>query len=165
MTSRSNFKSDGAEAPLMIERPNKLRERVGGSLDDTLADKAEGAIKAMAGDFQKWLEETVERLSTARQSLGNTPISNNNKAGLYTAVLETKSLGETYGYPLVSRFSQSLAKLLVKLPDGKTAPGVLVDAHIDAIRAALRSQMTSATDPIGTRLAAELEQQVSQFYQ
>jgi hypothetical protein len=161
--NQSKFKTDGAEAPLMIERPNKLKERVGGSLDAALVVKAETAIKAMSGDFQKWMEETVERVINQRQAIGTAPIFQANKGPLYTAVLETKSLGETYGYPLISRFAQSLAKLLVQLPATKSAPAVLVDAHLDAIRAALRSPITSTNDPIGNRLAAELETQVTEF--
>ncbi len=159
----NNPKNPATEAPLMIDRPNKLRERVGGSLDPALAGKADSAVAAMSGDFQQWLDETVAKVLAARQDLSGAPISNANKGPLYTAVLETKSLGETYGYPLVSRFAQSLAKLLVRLGEQKAAPALLVDAHIDAIRAAIRSQMTSAQDPIGTRLASELEQQVSDF--
>jgi len=147
--------------PIIIERKNVLRERVGGSLDDGLAHRAEASVNNLSGNFTQWLEETVTHLLDARQAMGASPINRQTGSALYTAVLETKSLGETYGYPLVSRFSHSLARLLVKLPEDKNAPCQLVDAHIDAIRAVLRTGMTKPNDPVGIALAIELEQQVA----
>ncbi len=149
--------------PLLIERPNKLRERVGGPLDNTLAEKAEAAVQSLAKDFPQWIEETVTRLQQAHTALGGTPITNANKANLYTAALEAKSLGETYGYPLISRFANSLCRLLVRLPAQATAPHALVEAHVDAIRAVLRLPQTSTQDPVATHLLGEMEEQVRRF--
>lgn len=153
------------DEPVIIERPNVLKEKVGGSLDAALASKAEQSVQLMAGDFRQWLEDVVQAMAEARTRLETVPLTRSCTGEFYAKALEVKSLGETYGYALITRFANSLCKLLIKLEGERPAPPALVDAHIDAIRAALRSNMKSADHPVGQTLATELEQQVAAFHQ
>jgi hypothetical protein len=153
---------DQVDVPVMIERPNLLKERTGGSLDPALATRAETAVQSLAVDFPKWIAETVERLVQTRAQLSNQPLQGQARSTLYIPALEAKSLGETYGYPLVTRFAHSLCRLLARLPEQMPAPHALVDAHIDAIKASLQLPPSQgAQDPIATKLVTEIEAQVN----
>lgn len=150
------------DVPVIIERPNVLKERAGGSLDPALAVRAETAVQDLSSEFPKWIAETVERLVQTRQVLIGQPLTAGARTVLYTPALEAKSLGETYGYPLITRFAHSLCRLLGRLPASLNAPDALVDAHIDAIRASLQMPPGSNTqDPIATKLISEIEAQVT----
>lgn len=153
------------DEPVIIERANTLREKTGGSLDPSLAGKADQSVQLMAGDFHKWLEDVVQDMLQARTQLASSPLTRTATTSLYTKALEVKSLGETYGFALVTRFANSLCKLLIKLDGERPAPLALVDAHLDAIRAALRDNMRTADHPVGQALATELERQVTAFHQ
>ena len=150
--------------PVIIDRPNDLKTKVGGSLDASLATKAEQSVQLMAKDFGAWLDEVITALTQTRAALGDKPLTRENTAALYTQALEVKSLGETYGYALITRFAHSLCRLLIRLADNQAAPSLLADAHIDAIKAALRSGMKAADHPVGSVLATELEKQVEAFF-
>lgn len=151
--------------PIIIERPNELKDKVGGSLDPALTARAEQAVAQMAGNFDTWLEDITTALAESRRDLSDIPLTKAATEKLYAQALEVKSLGETYGYPLITRFAHSLCRLLIRLEGEDTAPHILVDAHIDAIRAALRTGMKSADDKLGVALATELEQQVESLSQ
>lgn len=163
MTDSPQAPNTPAPPVVIIERENVLLPKVGGPLNPNLVTKAEQAVSQMAGDFAQWIEQMVDKVVAERQTLGAGPITKATATKLYTTVLETKSLGETYGYPLISRFSHSLCRLLIRLEGPREAPIALVDAHIAAIRAALREKMTTADHPIGLALATELEKQVAEL--
>lgn len=145
---------------ILIERPNVLRGKIGGSLSPALIAKADHAVTALSANFEEWMSNAVDALVETRQKLLTDPVLTAETSGFSKAALEVKSLGETYGYPLITRISHSLFRLLVRIPEGRNLPGALVDAHIDAVRALLRNRIKTADDQLGTVLATELEKQV-----
>ena len=147
--------------PVLVERDNVLREKIGGSLDPHLAQKAEAAIQVLKTNFNTWIEETLAAMISARAELGEGPISRAAGQKLYKTALEVKSLGTTYGFPLLTRIAKSLCKLLGNLPDGTAAPAELINAHVDALRAILRDRIKDEKHPIGQMLANELESRVN----
>jgi hypothetical protein len=150
----------------MIQVPNTLRLKVGGRLggiDPAAIAKAEAALKSLSGNFAEWLNDEVSKLEAARQRVraeGLTPEASEN---LYLRAHDLKGLGATYEYPLVTRIAGSLCKLIddpAKRPD---APLFLVDAHIDAIKAAVKGGIQTDSHPTGNALVQELEQRVKAF--
>ena len=79
---------------------------------------------------------------------------------LYLRAHDLKGLGTTYGFPLITRIAASLCALTEDAEKRTRAPMVLVDAHIDAIRAAVRDDIRDAAHPVGKLLAEELERRV-----
>ncbi len=156
---------DSTETPLaiIIERPNELRQKIGGSLNPSLVQKAENAVSNLAQDFEQWLGDAVSALHDARQKLITDTEQTVAGSGFDKAALEVKSLGETYGYPLITRISHSLFRLIVKTPQDQKPPMALLDAHVDAIRALLRDKVRDAHSPIGNALASELEKRVAEI--
>ncbi len=150
----------------MIQVPNTLRLKVGGRLgaiDPAAIAKAEAALKSLSGNFAEWLADEVGKLEAARQRVraeGLTPEASEN---LYLRAHDLKGLGATYEYPLVTRIAGSLCKLIDDPAKRATAPMALVDAHIDAIRAAVKDHIQTDTHPVGAALVTELEKRVKEF--
>ena len=150
----------------MIQVPNTLRLKVGGRLgaiDPAAIAKAEAALKSLSGNFAAWLADEVGKLEAARQRVraeGLTPEASEN---LYLRAHDLKGLGATYEYPLVTRIAGSLCKLIDDPAKRATAPMALVDAHIDAIRAAVKDHIQTDTHPVGAALVTELEKRVKEF--
>jgi len=150
----------------MIQVPNTLRLKVGGRLgaiDPAAIAKAEAALKSLSGNFAEWLADEVAKLEAARQRVhteGPTPDAAEN---LYLRAHDLKGLGATYEYPLVTRIAGSLCKLIDDPAKRAKAPMTLVDAHIDAIKAAVKGRIQTDTHPVGAALVTELETQVKAF--
>jgi hypothetical protein len=81
-------------------------------------------------------------------------------AVLNIRVHELKSLGATYGFPLITQIADSLCRLIEDEDTRLSAPLKLIDAHIDAISAAVRDGVRSDDDPIGRALVDALDKRV-----
>src|ERR1700757_1538061 len=150
----------------MIQAPNTLRLKVGGRLgaiDPAAIAKAEAALKSLSGNFAEWLQDEVSKLEAARQRIRTEGLDAETAENLYLRAHDLKGLGATYEYPLVTRIAGSLCKLIDDPGKRASAPMHLVDAHIDAIKAAVKGGVQSDTHPMGRALVTELEQQVKDF--
>jgi len=154
-----------AEKPIIIERPNVLRQKVGGSLSASLANVASQVVKQQMGsEFENWMADLIGQLGGAYNDLQGQAITKDTRDGLYKAALEIKSQGETFGYPLATRVAHSLCRLLIHLKD-RPAPLSLVQAHIQTLQALVRDGVKDAHNRMGTALAQELESQSQTFIQ
>ena len=82
---------------------------------------------------------------------------------LYMRAHDLKGLGATYEFPLVTRLAASLCRLIEDAATRTKAPLTLIDAHIDAIKAAVRDDIKTDEHPLGKVLAAELEGRVAAY--
>lgn len=80
---------------------------------------------------------------------------------LFFRAHDLKGLGSTYQYPLVTRLAGSLCRLLDDPSRRLAVPMVLIDAHIDAIRAVVRDRIQTDDHPTGRILAETLEAEVA----
>jgi len=151
----------------IIQVPNTLRLKVAGAgrlnaLDPAAIAKAEAALKSLSGNFAQWLQDEIAKLEAARQAIradGMTPAT---VEALYLRAHDLKGLGTTYGFPLITRIAASLCVLTDDAEKRTRAPIALVDAHIDAIRAAVRDDIKTDEHPVGRALADELEARVAE---
>lgn len=144
----------------VIQPPNTLRLKVGGGLgaiDASAIAKAEQALAAMAGQFSQWLQDELDKLEAARGAVRAEGLNAQTGEQLYFRAHDLKGLGGTYQYPLVTRIAGSLCKLLDDADKRLQAPMVLVDAHIDAIKAVVRDQIQTDEHPVGRALVEALE--------
>jgi hypothetical protein len=150
----------------MIQVPNTLRLKVGGRLggiDPAAIARAEAALKSLSGNFAEWLQDEVAKLEAARQRIrveGFTPETGEN---LYLRAHDLKGLGATYEYPIVTRIAGSLCKMIDDPAKRTDAPLFLIDAHIDAIKAAVKGGIQSEDHPVGQVLVQELERRAKTF--
>lgn len=150
----------------VIRPPNTLRLKVGGGfggIDANAIAKAEAALKAMSSQFGQWLQDEITKLDAAQAGIRAKGLNAETAEELYFRAHDLKGLGATYQYPLVTRLAGSLCKLLDEPGKRAEAPQLLLDAHIDAIRAVVRDGIQTDEHPTGRVLAETLEARVSAY--
>ena len=149
----------------VIRPPNTLRMKVGGSfggIDAGAIAKAEQALQAMSSQFGQWLQDELEKLDSARAGIRDSGYNTATAEVLYVRAHDLKGLGSTYQYPLVTRLAGSLCKMMDDPAKRMAAPMVLIDAHIDAIKAVVRDEIKTDDHPTGKMLAETLEARVTE---
>ena len=146
----------------IIPAPNALKLKIGGklSLDMDAIARAEAALKSLSGQFSEWLQDELNKLDAARAEVRAHGMTPQTTEVLYMRAHDLKGLGTTYEFPLVSRIAASLCKLIDDPATRDKAPLYLIDAHIDAIKAAVRDNIKDAEHPVGKVLVTELERSV-----
>jgi hypothetical protein len=150
----------------VIPPSNALKLKVGGrfgAIDPAAIAKAEAALQGLSSNFGQWLGDEVAKLDASRQRVKTEGISVENMETLYLRAHDLKGLGTTYGFPLITRIGGSLCKLIDDKDKRLDAPLALVDAHIAAIKAAVRDGIKADDHPIGRVLIQELERKVTEF--
>lgn len=148
----------------VIRPPNTLRMKVGGGfggIDANAIAKAELALQAMSSQFGQWLQDEIEKLDKAQADIRTSGYNALTAEALYFRAHDLKGLGSTYQYPLVTRLAGSLCKMMDDPAKRMAAPVVLLDAHIDAIRAVVRDEIQTDDHPVGKILAETLEARVA----
>jgi hypothetical protein len=146
----------------IIPAPNALKLKLGGklSLDLDAVARAEAALKSLSGQFAEWLQDEITKLEAARADVRAQGLTTQTAEVLYMRAHDLKGLGTTYEFPLISRIAASLCRLIDEPATRDKAPLYLVDAHIDAIKAAVRDNIKDADHPVGNILVTELERSV-----
>lgn len=127
--------------------------------------RADKTLEAMSGSFEKWLEADIAKLQTARLAVEDQQWSNDALDALWRAAHDLKGMGGTYGYPIVTQLAASLCRL-TETDAGKAAAreqSDLVNAHVDALRAAVRDRIASDEHPVGRVLVQTLETRVARL--
>ncbi len=143
-----------------IQPPNTLRLKVGGAgfggIDAAAVARAEAALKDLSSQFGEWLNDEVSKMEAARSDIRSVGANAQTLTQLYMRAHDLKGLGATYQYPIVTRISASLCKLIDDNVRDR-APLFLIDAHIDAIKAMVRDKIQDDDHPVGRMLVQELE--------
>lgn len=148
----------------LIQPTNMLRLKVGGGrLDMAAVAKAEAALQSLSGNFAAWLGDEIGKLEAARVRTRATGMGGADGEAFYIHAHDLKGLGGTYGFPLITRLAGSLCRLIEDPARRAAAPAVLIDAHINAIRASLRDDVRTDEDSTVKALAAGLEASVARF--
>ena len=150
----------------VINQPNSLKLKLGGrfgGIDLAAIAKAEAALASLSGNFAQWMQEELQKLEVARQAIRVEGLTAQTAEGLYFRAHDLKGLGATYEFPLITRITASLCRLIDDPATRQEAPMFLVDGHIDAIRAAVRDEIRTDTHPVGKVLIVELERRVDEF--
>lgn len=148
----------------VIRPPNTLRMKVGGGfggIDAGAIAKAEQALQAMSSQFGQWLQDEIVKLDQAQAEIRSAGYNAATAEALYFRAHDLKGLGTTYQYPLVTRLAGSLCKMMDDPAKRMAAPIVLLDAHIDAIKAVVRDGIQTEDHPVGKILVEALEARVA----
>jgi len=154
-----------SEKAQVIQIPNTLRAKVGGklgALDQAALAKAEEALSSLSEQFDTWLEDELTKLEKAQETIRVEGMTEKTVEALYFRCHDLKGLGTTYGYPLITRIAGSVCKMLDDDDIRMLSPRVLIDAHVDAIRAIVRGKIKAENHPVGVALATELEARVAE---
>ena len=143
--------------------PNVLKAKVGNGapgLDAAAIKRAEAAISELKQEFGGWMSEDVARLTKARDAFAAAR-NQANYGALYRAAHDLKGQGATLDFPMVARIAASICRLTDGTADPNSLPLNLVDAHVDAIRIAVRENIRDVSDGTAAILTQELERQVA----
>ncbi|MGY6533024.1 Hpt domain-containing protein [Glycocaulis sp.] len=152
------------EKPIeIINPPNMLKVKVGGRIapaDPAAIARAEAALEEIKHEFRNWLGEEVNKLEAALTRVHSEGLEGDAGDELFTVAHDLRGLGTTYDYPLVTRMAASLSRLVETSEKRASVPLELVEAHVGAIRAALRQNIRTDDNAVGRTLAEELETRV-----
>ncbi len=157
----------GKQKPLeVITPPNMLRVKVGGRVgfDSKAIERAEAALNSMSGQFSEWLQQEITSLEACRQAARAEGLTGEAGEALYARAHDLKGLGTTYDFPIVTRMGASLSRLIETRELRNIVPLPLVEAHVDAIKAAVRDGVKDVDHPVGAALVAELESRVEAIF-
>lgn len=143
-------------------KPQAPRFKFGG-LDAAAIARAEAALKSLSSNFDAWMKDELAKLEAARDRIRAEGFTAETAENLYFRAHDLKGLGTTYEFPLVTRMAASLCRILHDPAKRLSAPVKVVDAHIDAIVTAVRSEIRTDADPVGRAMAEDLEGQVSRL--
>lgn len=154
-----------AKPAQVFQVPNTLKAKLGGrfTIDPNAVARAEAALKELSDQFGDWMQDELDKLDAARAEIAASGLTDETANTLYTRAHDLKGLGGTYGFPLVSRLGASMCRMLEDKSKRTSAPVFLVDAHISAIKAAVRDEIRDADHPVGKTLVAELEGRVADY--
>ena len=124
-------------------------------IDEDAIARAESAVQDLAPEFFGWMNEQVLLLTAARTSLWSDGIQESTTEALFRATHEIRGSAGTFGFPLASRVAESLVYLIEKI-GLVTTPKLLIDQHVDAIRAIVREDARGSDDLIGKQLVQRL---------
>jgi len=133
-----------------------------GAIDPAAIARAEAALKSLSGNFGAWLADEIGKLKAARERIEIEGFSEATCECVYLRAHDLKGLGATYEYPLVTRLAGSLCKLIGTPQARQRAPLDLIDAHIEAIDAAVAARIQTDDHPAGRAMAEDLERRVGE---
>jgi hypothetical protein len=137
----------------VITPPNKLRKAwdKGGVQDDPVA-RAEQALATLSDEFSGWMESECARLDAARVAVHRDGLNAATRESLFHAAHDIKGHADTFGFPLASAAADSLCRLIELTPAACRMPLLLVDQHVDAVRAIVREH----AQPHAGKMASDL---------
>jgi hypothetical protein len=150
----------------VIVPENKLRKAVSKQPfdpnDDPVA-RAEKALAELSGEFSGWMESECERLDRARRAIAEDGFTTATKEALFHAAHDLKGQAATFGFPAVASAADSLCRLIELTPNIARIPTLLVDQHVDAVRAIYREYARSDARELASLLTSRLREVTDEF--
>jgi chemotaxis protein histidine kinase CheA len=131
------------------------------AMDLSAIARAEKALAALAVEFAAWMKNEIKVLDAAREILRERGVTPDTHAALFRAAHDIKGEAATFGYPIAGMIAGSLCRLMDDTADIEALPLVVVDQHVDAIRAIVRQEVRGDDDPTALALARRLDELVT----
>lgn len=144
----------GAE---LIHRPNTLAKRIGPRVrvfTAALLKQAEGAFARIAIHYGDWLKSDLAALDSVRSDIRADGLSPDKLRELGRCARLLRGSGASFGYPIVTRFASLLCEVVER--DGEALSLPVLDAYVDAMRAAVRDNVRDEADQTASAILREL---------
>lgn len=158
--------SSSEDDPIEVyQRINRLKAKAGGDPNDGregeispgMIVKADGLIEDFCKDCPKLIAGILEKL-TARwkemAAMGQSSTREKLGKEIFTLAHEVKDMAGMCGYTLMSEFGESLRDYIMETKLELDAQRVIVQAHVDAMNAALRADIRDEGGPAAQELKA-----------
>jgi chemotaxis protein histidine kinase CheA len=152
----------------VIVPPHKLKKAVTHTngpvnIDMSAVDRAEAALAELKVEFGEWMRSECDRVEAARRAIREKGVTRKTVDALFIPAHDIKGGAATLGFPLAERLATSLCRLLQHTPEPARIPRVLIDHHVDGIRAIVREDVKDAHNPYGLELSERLSILVETF--
>jgi chemotaxis protein histidine kinase CheA len=151
---------------MVIVPPNGLEDRAVEtgdlSAETDALKRAEAALVSLSVEFSEWIITEADRLDETRRAIHG-GIRTANLADLFRAAHDIKGGAATFGYPAAAIAAASLCRLLSEARNPLVVPLVLIDQHVDAVRAIIREADHAFAEEIGEALVGELERMTEHY--
>jgi HPt (histidine-containing phosphotransfer) domain-containing protein len=144
----------------VIMPPNKLRKAIkpATARDEDPVVRAELALAELATEFAAWMQQECDRLDMARRRILEIGLNKATRQALFHAAHDIKGEAATFGYPAVAATAESLCRLVEHTPSTEHIPLLLVEQHVDAIRAIIREYSRADAEALAVQLTAALRE-------
>ena len=163
---------EAAETPgnAVIKPHSALREKClrPGDADEAAEQaiaNAEQALQQLSVNFDDWMTSEAAQLGLARDTAKAAAFSEEMLTELFQAAHNLKGQATTLGYPFADEICASLCRLIDKIPDKAKLPAILVDQHVDAVRALVKEGAKGNDNPKASVLAKRLRDVTNDFLQ
>jgi len=136
-----------------------VRSSTSEGIDEMSIAAAESAMKNLAGDFQNWMGDEVNRLIAAFEQFRDCPAAERDISNLFRAAHDIRGQAGVFGYPLAAEIAGSLSKLLDKI-EPEYLPIQLIAHHIDSIKAVYRNNIRDYANPVATQIIHNLRKAI-----
>lgn len=143
----------------VIKPPKPLSRKVrpfGGPTPEEAISRADRSVVRVRGEFVASMEDDVVELDRlyGEYRQDRSPETLNR---IFRIAHNLRGLGATFHYELMTRLGTSMCRYITELPEGKTLEPVLLQVHIQAMKAVVRSHMEGAGDKISRDVATTLD--------
>ncbi len=150
---------------------NRLREKTAGlapgntGISQEALEAAEQALTKMSEDYPDWVSGLVVKLQEQHGRCVDSPeLRPDCFEEINHIAHDMKGQGGTFGYPLITSFSDSLYGFTVKRPGEITDGQIeLVKSHLDAMRAVIKGRVSGDGGDIGKKLTQSLNDAISKY--
>ena len=125
--------------------------------------RAEDALAQISGNFPAWMHDECDRLDAARRKIKENGISKETRLRLSFAADDVKGNSAMFGFPEARQVADSLCRLLKHTPDRSNIPMVIIDQHVDAIRAIIREYARADIVSMAANLTNKLRTVTDEF--
>lgn len=150
---------------------NRLKEKTAGlapgkvSISPEAMEAAQAALSKMSEDYPDWVSGLIVKLQEQHSRCVDTLEKRHEFFEEINRIAhDMKGQGGTFGYPLITTFSDSLYGFTVKRPGEITDNQVeLVKSHLDAMRAVIRGRVAGPGGEIGEELTKSLNEAIAKY--
>ncbi len=158
----------GTQQHEVIKTATDLRDRCTrpGDANDAAQQaiaNAEQALDQLSVNFDEWMATESGHLTVAYNAAQAAAFSPDTLNELFQAAHNLKGQATTLGYPFADEICASLCRLIDTLPDKSRLPGILVDQHVNAVRALVRENAKGTDNPKASVLAKRLRDVTNDF--
>jgi hypothetical protein len=145
----------------VIVPPNRLKSAVTRSGDsmEIAADpivRAETALKQIKKEFTGWMNTECEAIEAVRGMIHTEGATEILIERLFNTAHDIMGHADVFGFPLARKIAESLCRLVSEAPEATQIPFVLIDSHVDAVRAVVREGVHDADNRTGNEIYERL---------
>ncbi|MFQ5533211.1 MAG: hypothetical protein ACE5EM_00105 [Sphingomonadales bacterium] len=150
---------------------NRLKKKAGGAgakgvgaIAPEVLLRAQQALDRVAEDYPDWVSKLIRNLYEEHaHCLETTERRRGYFGNIHRIAHDMKGQGGTFGYDLISTFSESLCDVTSRTAGTSDSHVEIVKAHIDAMNAVIKERVKGDGGEVGQAIAKSLQDAIGKF--